>query len=162
MSVQYIKHDVTQTSRGVVAHGCNCNGVMGSGVALAIKKRWPVAYQRYHQFVERWSIDNDREKLLGLAMIINVGSELSEQNILFVSNMFTQLNYGRDGKVYASPEAIRTALMSTMSFCRGADLPLYMPRVGCGLGGLSWEVDVRPIVDELAAEYDVEVFVCDL
>jgi O-acetyl-ADP-ribose deacetylase (regulator of RNase III) len=28
---------------GIIVHGCNCQGVMGSGVALAIKKALHVA-----------------------------------------------------------------------------------------------------------------------
>ena len=159
----YITHDVTATTRGVVAHGCNCQGVMGSGVALAIRNKWNVAYQRYVEFVSSTTTNNPSNVLLGLAQIINVGHPLiDEPNSLFVSNMFTQDQFGRDGKRYADPSAIRRALTDTISFCQGANLPLYIPRIGCGLGGLVWEQDVQPIVEEVVSLYSVEVFVCDL
>lgn len=160
--IEYIKHDVTNTVRGVVAHGCNCQGVMGSGVAKAIRAKWPVAYERYHAFVKSFKeTEGDTKGLLGIAQTLNVGDPfVDETNSIFVSNMFTQDRYGADGKVYADISAIETALDATMAFCRGADLPLYMPLVGCGLGGLSWGDDVGPVVEKLQAKYDIPVFVC--
>lgn len=164
-NIQYIKHNVADTLKGVVAHGCNCQGVMGSGVALAIRQRWPYAYQRYQEMVaaHRATHHPDMSGLLGLSLIVNVGDDhLSPINSLFVANMFTQNYYGNDGRVYADVEAIESALEATMMFCRGATLPLYIPRIGCGLGGLIWDIDVGPIVERLQKEYDVQVFVCDL
>jgi O-acetyl-ADP-ribose deacetylase (regulator of RNase III) len=164
-NIQYINHNVIDTLEGVVAHGCNCQGVMGSGVAYAIRKKWHYAYQRYQEMcaAHREKHHPDMSALLGLSLIVNVGDDhLSRINSLFVANMFTQNYYGNDGKVYASVDAIRDALRSTMIFCRGAELPLYMPRIGCGLGGLSWDNDVGPIVDQLQRETDVQVYVCDL
>lgn len=158
----YIKHDVTNTILGVVAHGCNCQGVMGSGVAKAVRQKWPTVYERYHQFVDHFKKQgHPTSELLGMSQILNVGHPtLEDPNSLFVANMFTQDRYGNDGKVYADLNAIEKALALTMSFCRGADLPLYMPQVGCGLGGLSWGDDVEPVVRRLQSEYDVPVYVC--
>ena len=162
--IQYIKLDVANVLEGVVAHGCNCQGVMGSGVARAIRNKWNRAYVRYTELVAAHRKDHhpDMSGLLGLSLIVNVDDYFSRPNSLFVANMFTQEYYGNDGKVYADSDAIREALKSTMSFCKGANLPLYMPPIGCGLGGLSWEVNVGPIVEELQREYDVQVYVCDL
>jgi hypothetical protein len=41
-------------------------------------------------------------------------------------------------------------------------LPLYMPRIGCGLGGLDWDKDVGPVLEHLAEQLNVQVYVCDL
>jgi O-acetyl-ADP-ribose deacetylase (regulator of RNase III) len=164
-SVEYINHNVINTLEGVVAHGCNCQGVMGSGVALAIRKRWLYAYQRYQEMVtsHREKHHPDMSGLLGLSLIVNVGDDLlTPINSLFVANMFTQNYYGNDGRKYADIAAIEVALSSTMSFCRGANLPLYMPRIGCGLGGLSWDEEVGPIVEQLQRTHNVQVYVCDL
>jgi O-acetyl-ADP-ribose deacetylase (regulator of RNase III) len=163
--VQYIVHDVSKTLEGVVAHGCNCQGVMGSGVALAVRKTWPYAYQRYQEMVaaHRELYHPDMSKLLGLSLIVNVGDDqLSRINSLFVANMYTQNYYGGDGRVYADLDAIYTAMNSTMVFCKGAELPLYIPRIGCGLGGLDWDTQVGPVVEQLQLEHDVQVYVCDL
>ena len=34
------------------AHGCNCAGVMGKGIALQFKKRFPQMYEQYKTCVE--------------------------------------------------------------------------------------------------------------
>jgi O-acetyl-ADP-ribose deacetylase (regulator of RNase III) len=161
-TIEYIKHDVTNTTRGVVAHGCNCQGVMGSGVAKAIRAKWPKAYERYHSFVTSVKDGGtDTAALLGTGQMVNVGHEfIDEINTLFVANLFTQDRYGKDGKMYADVNAIAEALEMVMAFCSGSKLPLYMPQIGCGLGGLSWDRDVRPIVEELQADYEIQVYVC--
>lgn len=159
-TVTYITHNLINTKVGVVAHGCNCQGVMGSGVAADIKGKWPIVYERYHSFVSNFR--GLKRDMLGLAYIVNVGeSAFPEINQLFVSNMFTQERYGRDGAAYASAPAIASSLKATMGFCEAADLPLYMPRVGCGLGGLNWEKDVQPILAEMLIAYPITVYVCD-
>lgn len=162
--IHFIQHDVTATTYGVVAHGCNCQGVMGSGVALAIRQRWPSVFQRYQSFVAAYRKEHHPNMggLLGAQQIINVTEPLMMQNSLFVANLFTQEYYGRDGKVYADLEAIGRGLDATLAFCKGAQLPLYLPRIGCGLGGLSWDTQVGPLLAGLVDEYDVEVYVCDL
>lgn len=161
-TLEYIKHDVTKTLRGVIAHGCNCQGVMGSGVAKALRDKWPMIFPRYRAMVDAHS--GNKSVLLGRSVLVNVGADdpLIEINSLFVANLFTQEYYGADGRVYASVAAIEEALDETMRFCWAAELPLYMPRIGCGLGGLDWDTQVGPVVEQLVAKNHVDVFVCDL
>lgn len=152
--INYIKKDVTTVDRGVVVHGVNCQGVMGSGVALAVKKKWPRAFERYVKVCEMVS---DKEDLLGLAHMVLVTEGV------YVGNLFTQVKYGKDGKKYAVKEAVEMALGDALMHARAMRLPLYMPKIGCGLGGLDWKREVKPIVEHLADEYkDVEINVCDI
>lgn len=164
--LSYIKHNVVDTLSGVVAHGCNCQGVMGSGVALAIRKKWPSAYAKYCEVVSahRNSHHPDMSGLLGYVRMVDVGHNelLCEPDTLFVANMFTQEYYGGDGRVYASLTAIERALDVTMDFCKPANLSLFIPRIGCGLGGLDWDTQVGPVVEKLQQLNEVNVFVCDL
>jgi hypothetical protein len=38
-----------------------------------------------------------------------------------------------------------------------------MPKIGCGLGGLNWNKDVKPIVEDAATGFPtVNIFICDL
>ncbi len=158
--IEYIKMDVTTPTSGVIMHGCNSHGVMGSGVALVVKNKFPIAYERYKSLCDALKLN--RMQLMGLSQIVNVGSEKTDINSLFVANAITQMDYGKDGRVYADRKAIHEALRSTMIFAWSAGLPIYMPRIGCGLGGLNWDADVKPIVEEQASSaYGVDIFVCD-
>ena len=43
------------------------------------------------------------------------------------------------------------------------DIPIFMPRIGCGLGGLDWEKDVLPGVERANEKWNrVTTFVCDI
>lgn len=159
--IEYITKDVTTVERGVVAHGVNCQGKMGSGVAKAIRARWPIVFERYEPICN--NIDR-KSDLLGLAHIVNVGECV---NGLFVANCFTQFYYGNDGKRYADVQAVRESLESAIDFALGADLPLYMVKIGCKLGGLDWETEVKPVVETLYQNVvdrgrDLDIYICDI
>lgn len=166
--ITYIKEDVTNVRYGIVAHGCNCQGVMGSGVALAIRNKWPEAYQQYKKVCNAYK---DNKDLLGLAHFVTVEKGVAEFDVeyyVIVGNLFTQLNYGKDGKKYADAGAIAIAMEQVYMMAETHKLPIYIPRIGCGLGGLSWDKDVEPIIKELDNLYkntynnEIEIFVCDL
>lgn len=162
--IEYIVHNLVNTHRGVVAHGCNCQGVMNSGVAKAIRTKWPHVYERYNQLVvTSVTPQHPSRELLGRVQFVSIDQgEIAEPNSLFVANMFTQDRYGYDGGRYADLDAIRQALDITMELCVGLDLPLFIPPVGCGLGGLDWEQEVGPVVYELHEKHKIDVFVCSL
>ncbi len=150
--ITYLKKDITTVERGVLAHGVNCQRKMGSGVALAIKTKWPTIYTAYMDMP-------GGKEMLGGAHIINV----SEDSSLHVANCYTQEFYGPGDKKYASPEAIMKALDGVFSFAQINELPVYLPKIGAGLGGLDWETEVLPIVQHLDEEFsDVDTFVCEI
>jgi O-acetyl-ADP-ribose deacetylase (regulator of RNase III) len=150
--------DVTLVQKGVIAHGCNCKGVMGAGVALAIRHTWPKAYSQYVNLCRQY---DDPSELLGMAQIVQVGDHEGFDN-LYVANCFTQEDCGSDGKVYADIKAITEALGNVIAFAETKNLPLYLPKIGSGLGGLNWGKDVEPILKELAKDSDIDIYVCDL
>ena len=45
--IEYIHKNLTTVTHGIVAHGCNCKGKMGAGVAKDIKEKWPKAFDGY-------------------------------------------------------------------------------------------------------------------
>lgn len=150
MSVTYIKQDITAISSGIIAHGVNEQGVMGSGVALAIRNKWPQVYERY--------LKHCRGYHHGTADIIQINDGL------YVANCYTQETYGRERRRYADPTAIQTSLQQVCLYSSLFDVrPIFMPRIGCGLGGLSFEVDVQPVIEQLIYQFpNVDIFVCDI
>jgi len=160
--LHYEKLNLTTVKAGIVVHGCNCQGKMGSGIALAIRNRWPNVYQAYREY---WS-KNQKNKagLLGFVQFVDTLEGVKAFGLeLYVANLFSQLYYGHDGSRYANPEAIAQGLITIIEFARARQLSVYMPRIGCNLGGLNWDVDVKPIVEKLTAvNPDIDIFVCDL
>lgn len=151
-----ITKDVTTLTEGTIAHGVNCQRRMGSGIALAIRKKWPEAYNQYMEL----SAEKQR-KMLGETQIVDLSPDENPQS-LFVCNCFTQYNYGADGKRYADPDAVEVAADVAFLHASYMGTDLYMPKIGCGLGGLSWEDEIKPILERLEQKYDVNLYICEL
>ncbi len=150
--IEYIQKDVTTVEEGVVLHGCNCSGGFGSGVAGAIRRKWP-------DVAEAFMENGTGADLLGTTDFIMSATRPR----LVVANGYTQEFFGGDGKKYADANAVNKCVMAAVEYADAFDLPLYMPMIGCGLGGLSWENDVKPIVEKVSLEFpDVNISVCDL
>lgn len=142
--------DITSVTSGVVVHGCNCSGGFGSGVAGAILRKWPIVAKVFHQ-------TPPCPELLTQIQVVRVDHNL------FVINGFTQLEFGSDGKIYADEEAVLVVIDKAIDFAMTYNLPLHMPKIGCGLGGLDWEEFLKPFVEAQARNWkDLEINVWDL
>lgn len=96
------------------------------------------------------------ESMLGTCDVIEINE------YLYVANCYTQLMYGYGGGKYASSDAIRTSLVQPFQYAESLGLELFVPRIGCARGGLSWHDDVYPILVELNEKFErVQVYVCD-
>jgi O-acetyl-ADP-ribose deacetylase (regulator of RNase III) len=148
--IAYINQNIAEIDTGVIAQGCNIKpGVMGAGLALVLKNKFPQIFPEYKTFIRR--ADETNVDILGKAQF----SEISEN--LFVANCFTQRYPGP----CAESNAIRDALKEVFEFATYTKLPVYLPKIGCGIGGLDYEKDVEPIIQELATLFpDVDTYVC--
>ena len=158
--IKIIKKDVTTVTKGIVAHGCNAISVMGGGVALAIARKWPTVYEQYKVYLSTYG--KNFHKALGnthLAVVANADD-------LYVANCITQVYTGfdKDGNPPADPSAIESALRETIIHCNTRNLDLYTPQIGCGLGGLDWTTEVKPIYEKLAEDLhpDLHWYVCTI
>lgn len=143
--------DATSVNEGIIAHGVNCQHKMASGIAKTIREKFPEAYDAYMR-------NPKGPNMLGSAHIISI------TETLHVANMYTQVFYGYGGGKYADADAIESALrfvanMSELMY----EVPIFMPRIGCGLGGLDWKQDVEPKIAKVVLEFpNVDIVVCDL
>jgi O-acetyl-ADP-ribose deacetylase (regulator of RNase III) len=132
--MNHIRGDLLTLEKGVICHGCNMQGIMSSGFALQVRDKYPQAFSEY------------RNNMIGVkggdSIIYKVNSKL------FIANMITQKMTGACAEVMWIDEAVRRLLGRT-------DKELHMPRVGCGIGGLSWKDDVSPILARIERDTHV-------
>lgn len=124
----------------VVVHGCNCQCVMGAGVAKAIRTAFPAAFE-----ADRATARGDRGKLgtFSSAQIASGG------RLITVVNAYTQFHW-RGRKPLADYEAIRKVfgfIRSTFSGRR-----IGYPKIGAGLAGGDWPTIAAIIDDALKGE----------
>lgn len=105
------------------AHGCNCMGVMGAGLAADVKRRFSGAYDDYRT-----------RCLWGTFMPGNAYYWKSTDGTQHIFNLATQTRPGPS----ASPAWIHNAVLQALEICQTLCIPrLAVPWIGCGLGGLS-------------------------
>jgi O-acetyl-ADP-ribose deacetylase (regulator of RNase III) len=135
----YTKYgDVLNVDTGIIVHGCNCYGVMGSGIARSIKERFPTAYQVYREKFESSG--------LKLGEITYV--EVSDRK--WIVNANTQQGTGSGRQV--SYDAIvscfeKVFLLASLIKVDELTAPnIIFPKIGAGLGGGDWEI-ISTIID---------------
>jgi len=118
--MQIINQNILEIESGIITHQVNCKKVMGAGLALKIKKKWPIVFKKYKSF----------EGKLGDVDLIEVGENL------FVANLYGQEGYGKD-KIYTNYDALRECFKKLKEY----DKQIYIPHaIGCGLGGGDWNI----------------------
>ena len=137
MKIEYRKGDLFQTEIETIIHGCNAQGVMGSGIAKIIREKYPKAYERY---VAEYSLHN--KLALGKVIIVPCGDRKNDPtNYKIIVNAITQEFFGREDVRYVSYDAIDDAMTRINRFTETYGITqIAMPQIGAGLGNGSWEV----------------------
>lgn len=138
------KKDITKVLRGIIAHGVNCQRKMGSGVARELYETWPLIKSQYLK----------TEPELGKVDFVRVQD--TPDPLILVANCYTQTYYGNDGRRYASARAIKKCLKTVFETAKTVNLPVYLPRIGSDRGGLDWETEVLPVIEEASLEIDFD------
>ena len=124
-------------TKGHIVHGCNAQGVMGSGVALAIKNMYPAAFQDYREIYEDEGLE------LGVPYPYMPSTEL------VIWNAITQDGYGSPTR-NCSYDAIQTCFEDINAAVLMFDhvvKEIHIPAIGAGLGGGAWEI-IREIIEQ--------------
>ncbi len=110
-----------------IGHGVNCHGVMGAGIAAAVKDLYPdEMYERY-----RDACDEGR---LRPGMVLPYSAPFDGLPRLY--NMASQNTPGADARIDWLWSSLHLALVDC--YRRGIT-ELAVPEIGCGIGGLEWD-----------------------
>lgn len=143
--MKYVKGDLLSVTSGIIVHGCNAQGVMGSGVAKAIKAKYPGAYQKYYS-----------EYLAGL-LVPGWISIYNPTNQLTIVSGITQEYYGRDKNVvYVDYDSLAEVFRKVKSIWPG--VPVHIPKIGAGLANGDWEIISR-IIDTIYTDDSVTCYI---
>src|SRR4051794_13335214 len=142
MPIEIVSGDLFDNAHGVraFAHGCNCQGSMGAGIAKTFRARYPEMHEEYRKRCKA----EPRQFNLGDCWLWKAEDQP------WVFNLGTQEGYWRSR---ASYEAIEAALrrMRKQADAEGIT-SIAMPRIGVGYGGLSWK-KVRAIVEAVFGDW---------
>lgn len=123
-----------------IGHGCNCQKLMGAGIALQIKNKFPAAFEA----------DQNDERLSTERLGDMTWGTVRSHPMTTVVNLYTQYMPGKDLNL----SALRLSLWKLNMMFPGKSIAL--PQIGCGIAGGDWEV-VREIIREELRDMDVVI-----
>lgn len=145
--IEFTHGDILQSDAEALVNTVNCVGVMGRGIALQFKNRFPGNFQAYAAACSSEMVQPGR---------MFVYETRSLTNPKFIINFPTKRHWKGKSRI----EDIEAGLTALANEIRNRGIKsIAIPPLGAGLGGLSWN-DVRPrIIEAMKAVTDVRVLV---
>ena len=126
--VSFLKGDLFDSDVAAYVNTVNCVGVMGRGVALQFKKRFPDNFKMYEGVCKR------KEMVPGKMLVYETHSVVNPK---FIINFPTKRHWRGASRM----EDIEAGLSDLVSVIQAkAITSVALPPLGCGLGGLDWNV----------------------
>jgi O-acetyl-ADP-ribose deacetylase (regulator of RNase III) len=122
----------------------NTVGVMGKGIALQFKRRFPGNYEAYRKACKEGRVGP------GEMFVWHTGQLGNPQHII---NFPTKRHWKAKSRI----EDIEAGLRDLVAVITRLEIEsIAVPPLGCGNGGLDWRV-VRPLMEQYLADLDVKV-----
>lgn len=150
--IHEIKGNLLNTDCDYICHQVNCQGKMNSGVAKAIRDKWPTVYTSYMGRYNYYHSHDREQDLHGKVQFIPVANNKT------VVNMFAQLFYGYDGRRYTSYDAFWSCLGKIKEIVPKGSSIAFPGRIGCVRGGANWDVIKNMIEVVLGKDYEVTIY----
>lgn len=148
--IKVIDGNLFDSKADIIAHQCNCQGVMGSGVAAEVKKRYPEVYLTYRHEYET--------KGLELGKVIFVENFYGQ----IIANLLGQERYGYDGKQYTNYDKLQECFDSVKKLMKNENLQTiaFPYLMSCHRGGGDWNI-VYKMIEDTFKDFHVEIWRLD-
>ena len=173
--INVIQGDVTtpqteQQTTIIIPHVVNDLGIMGAGVALALRKKWNAVFKYYYGYIldqtlglEDEELKSARLALLGKLAAPGVGLIGVEENI-FVANMIAQneviSNVNQRPLRYDALVSCMNLIKDTIQKGRikYGDVEIHTPKFGSDLAGGNWDF-ILELIEDIWIQNNINVIV---
>lgn len=142
--IEYIKGNIFDTKAEYIVNPVNTVGIMGAGLALQFKLKYPYMFKKYCEFCKDKLFDKEK-------IVFTPCSKQNLENKTII--LFPTKNHW---KYSSSLILIEQGLDKLLEKLKN-DNKVYtiaFPKLGCGCGGLTWEVDVKPLMEKYLKNCD--------
>ena len=140
--IEYIEGDIFNSPAQVIVNTVNTVGVMGKGLALSFKQKYPEMFASYRSACEK------RQLKTGKLMLWYAPDHWI---LLFP----TKENWRNPSKL----EYIENGLIKfTNTYAEKNITSVAFPKLGCGNGELNWD-DVRPLMEKYLASLPIDIYI---
>lgn len=145
--IKSINGNLFDTNAEIICHQANCQGKMGSGVALEVKQRYPEVFESYYKDYENGLLE------LGY---VNFASTNNGQ---IIASMCGQENYGYDGKKYTHYDELQKCMNTVREYAieNGYKTIAFPYLMSCHRGGGDWSI-VSKMIEDTFKDFDVEIW----
>lgn len=145
--INYKTGDIFKEKADAIVNTVNCVGVMGRGIALQFKKRFPENFRVYEAACKR------KEVVPGKMLVHEAGSLIGPK---YVINFPTKRHWRGASRM----EDIESGLQNLAEVITSFNIKsIALPPLGCGLGGLDWRAVRSRIENALSQLSDVNIIV---
>lgn len=143
---KYKQGDILKADTEALVNTVNCVGVMGRGIALQFRKKFPDNYRAYKIACKSKKIQPGK---------VFVFNRQSMFNPKYIINFPTKIHWRNNSRL----EHIKEGLKSLVKEIKIRNIhSVAIPPLGCGLGGLNWK-NVKPEIEKaFLGVSDVEVY----
>lgn len=139
MAIKISTGDLLEEHTDAIVNTVNCVGIMGKGIALQFKRKWPANFRAYEAACRTGRMR------LGHMFVFDAGGLLKPRYII----NFPTKNHWRGKSNLAD---IEVGLLDLINQVRALDIrSIAIPPLGCGNGGLDWN-EVRPLIERAFAK----------
>jgi O-acetyl-ADP-ribose deacetylase (regulator of RNase III) len=140
--IEYIEGDIFESPAQVIVNTVNTVGVMGKGLALSFKQRYPQMFEKYKIACEKHLLT------IGKLMLFY---EADHWLLMFP----TKENWRNPSRL----EYIEKGLMKfVQTYAEKNITSIAFPRLGCGNGELNW-ADVKPLMERYLKKLPIDVYI---
>lgn len=144
--ITILNKNLFEVNADVHVNTVNCYGVMGKGIALQFKEKYPEMFEQYKMYCSIDRLDPGELHLY----------ETKTDNPKYVFNAATK-DHWKDNSSYAW---IHNCLVNIRHWCKEFDCKsVAMPYLGCGNGGLDKEI-VEKMIRSAFEKEEIEVYIC--
>jgi len=143
--IKYVTGDLFKAPERILAHGCNCMGGYGSGVAKGMAKFHKKARDQYMS-----KYDSEEGWELGDVQFVTSGDKI-------IANCATQDEYMPRGVRHADYQSIKKCMELVKDFAKANGYDIAIPKIGAGLAGGDWNI-IEGILKDVFSDYDVTVY----
>jgi len=142
--IKISNNDMFSEELSIRVNTVNCVGVMGKGIALEFKKRYPGMFSDYQNACKNKELNPGK---------LHIWSDIVDGTVV---NFPTKDHWKGKSKY----EYIDSGLDALYEYLQPlGKVSIGIPALGCGLGGLDWEIVEKKIFDKLnGLEADIYIF----
>ena len=147
--IKIINGNLFDSKANIICHQCNCQGVMGSGVAAEVKRRFPDVFNAYRKDYE------DGKLQLGYVCFATAKQDQ------IIANMCGQDKFGYDGSVYTKYDKLQECFDNVVNYAMReydkAPTIAFPYLMSCHRGGGDWNI-VYKMIENTFKDFDVEIW----